>query len=556
MGQSEWRNAFKEKNGREPSLDEFKQAKKNGFALPKTDLPNEADLKAWIRGFESINHRRPTVEEVKQQKNLAENPVDETATNQEQTPGNQPSQPVQPVQVTQPAEPIQQEAEQFDRRRQQKPAQPDDAGQEGGNNHRNGKKKSSKKRKWVIFLLAVAAVLIALVSYGYNYYSYANSLDRAATALKTYDKDKYQNITEWSDSHKKMTTADLTPLANYMQDQKMSKSDTEDWIKKSGKGVRFVRDGQTLLIFPHYTLEMDPVDLTVNTNQSGLSISVNGKVLTDKSDSDYSEMLKHQAPGLYNFTAQGNLNGQNVNTQSSDYYGDNSSDTVDLNIKTVSFTVESNIDGGDVYVAGNKAGTISNGKADIKNVAVTKGAKVYVKSGSGSDAITTSSKSLSSIDDGDTVDLDSDSILSNSDAEDQLNDMASALTSYASSDDTPSGLGDIFNGGSSNKSYQDFSQMIHRNRYAASRNANTINFGDISVDQVSAKSKKNADVTFEIKEDFNYTSDTDPDKHTSGTKTQRFQLIAHMVYNSSKGKWLVDSIDPNQKKLSDDDNVN
>ncbi|CAK1248269.1 hypothetical protein [Fructobacillus tropaeoli] len=553
MGQSEWRNAFKDKNGREPSLEEFKQAKQNGFTLPKTDLPNEADLKAWIRDFEGTNHRRPTVEEVKQQKNLAENPVDPKVTNQQPMPENQPTQPVQ---VMQQAEPIQQEPGQFDRRRQQKPSQPDDAGQKRVGNHRSGTNKSLKQHKWGIFLLAVAVVLIVLVGYGYNYYSYANTLDRTATALKTYDKDKYHNITEWSDTHKKMTTADLTPLANYMQDQKMSKSDTEDWIKKTGKGVRFVQDGQTLLIFPHYTLEMDPVDLTVNTNRSGLSLSVNGKVLTDKSNSDYSEMLKHQAPGLYNFTAQGSLNGQNVNAQSSDYYGGNSSDAVDLDIKTVSFTVESNIDGGDVYVAGNKAGTISNGQADIKNVVVTQGAKVYVKSGNGSNAMTTPSKPLSNIDDGDTVDLDSDSILSKSEAKGQLDDMASALTSYASSDNTPSGLSDIFNGGLSNKSYQDFSQMIHRNRYAASRNADSINFGEITVDQVSAKSKKNAAVIFEIKEDFNYTSNTDPDKQTSGTKTQRFQLIAHMVYNSSKGKWLVDSIDSNQKKLSDDDNVN
>ncbi len=33
MTQQEWRDAFKKENGREPSLDEFKAAKANGFAM-------------------------------------------------------------------------------------------------------------------------------------------------------------------------------------------------------------------------------------------------------------------------------------------------------------------------------------------------------------------------------------------------------------------------------------------------------------------------------------------------------------------------------------------
>ncbi|GAO99925.1 zinc ribbon domain-containing protein [Fructobacillus ficulneus] len=525
MGQNEWRDAFKQKNGREPSLAEFKAAKANGFALPEAGPDGKEEARAWIKEFEATYNRRPTVQELEHRRNL-DTPVANTQ------PASQFEQTNKPIETSNLA----------------------GSDPETTPGARPAKKKS-KKNKLIISLVGIAVVLAALVAYGYNYYSYDSSLDRATTALKTYDSDKYQNVTEWSDSKKSLSADNLTPLANYLEDKGMTKSQLRSWLDQSNKGVRFVRDGQKFLIFPHYTVVVDPVDLTVSTNQSGLTLTANGKTLTDKSDSDYSVILKHQAAGLYKFTAEGTLNGQHVKTQDSEYFGNSRNDSIDLNVKTISFTVNSNVDGGSVYVGGTRVATISNGSADINNIAVTKGAKVYVKSQGSGSTIKTDSESLADIDDGDTVTLNSDDVLNKSDAQDQLEDMASDLTSYGQDEDDASDLSSVFTSGSSNKSYQDFSQMIHNNRHSSKRNADSINFGNIVIDQVAAKSKKAVDVTFEMQEDFNYTADTDPDKHTAGTLTQRYQLIAHMVYDSDKGKWLVDSIDSNQKKLSETDNT-
>ena len=149
--------------------------------------------------------------------------------------------------------------------------------------------------------------------------------------------------------------------------------------------------------------------------------------------------------------------------------------------------------------------------------------------------------------------------MTKSDADALLTNISSLLSkvgakdsSSYSSDVTAS---DVFVDGSSNKAYTDFTEMISNNKTKSKRTAESINFGPIDVQDVKSTGKKTADVTFKIKEDFNYSSDTDPDKHTSGTLTQTFLLKAHVKYDKDESKWLVDSIDSDQKKLSDSDNV-
>lgn len=80
MGQSEWRDAFRNKNGREPSIEEFKQAKLNGFELAESNFSDTNSLKAWIRDFENRNQRQPTIEEVKERRELMENSLHQSFT--------------------------------------------------------------------------------------------------------------------------------------------------------------------------------------------------------------------------------------------------------------------------------------------------------------------------------------------------------------------------------------------------------------------------------------------------------------------------------------------
>lgn len=453
MTQQEWRDAFKKENGREPSLDEFKAAKANGFAMKQQAAePSEKEiLQAWVADFEKKYGRKPSIDEVKQRQYIAPAAAVETPTEDDDDTTVAP--------------------------------------------HRQSQT-NKKKRGWKLpTLIVIVVALVAGYLYGQNYYSYDSSMDRAIKVLDSRSADKYSQNLTWSDTDKKLTKSEVTPLVKYIKTG-ATKSDIERMLKSSAYNVQVKKTGNRFLVFPKYQIVVTPINLKVYTNHSGLKVTANDETIIKDSDDDEAAIVKHQAPGYYEFEAKGDVDGDTYK-------------------------------GTDTEVVANK----SNAEINLY-------------------AYRTSSSSSSSSSKSKLTKSDADALLTNISS--LLSKVGAKDSSSYSSDVTAS---DVFVDGSSNKAYTDFTEMISNNKTKSKRTAESINFGPIDVQDVKSTGKKTADVTFKIKEDFNYSSDTDPDKHTSGTLTQTFLLKAHVKYDKDESKWLVDSIDSDQKKLSDSDNV-
>lgn len=456
MTQQEWRDAFKKDNGREPSLDEFKAAKANGFAMTaKQTEPSEKEiLQAWVADFEKKYGRKPSIDEVKQRQFIAPAAAAETTT---------------PVEADTNVAP-----------------------------HRKGQT-SNKKRGWKMpTLIIVVIALVAGYFYGQNYYSYDSSMDRAVKVLDSRSADKYSKNLTWSDTDKKLTKSEVAPLVKYMKTG-ATKATIESLLKSSSSNISLKKTGNRFFIFPKYQVVVKPINLKVYTNHSGLKVTANDQVIVKDSDEDEAAIVKHQAPGYYEFVAKGDVDG-------------------------------------DTYKGTDSESVFNNNNSEINLYAY--------QTSSSSSSSSSSSKSK----------------LTKSDANSLLSDMASLLSSVGAKDSSSYNsdvtASDVFVDGSSNKAYTDFTEMISNNKTKSKRIADSINFGSIDVQDIKSTGKKTADVTFKIKEDFYYSSDTDQDKHTSGTLTQTFLLKAHVKYDKSESKWLIDSIDSDQKKLSESDNVN
>ncbi|MBS9336805.1 hypothetical protein [Fructobacillus papyrifericola] len=455
MNQQEWRDAFKKANGREPSLEEFKQAKAKSFALGNSAESAQNELKNWVRQFESDYNRKPSLQEVKERRFI---PANDGQTVQGTSASNQSSA----------------------------------ARAQGATPHRQ-RKNGKKKHRSIWALVIVLVLLIAGFLFGQNYYSYDASMDRAASMLKRHNLDQYSHQIVWSDSKDTLSGSEATPIANWMSEG-FTKQSIKKLLANNNYGLTLQKTGTKFFFFNDYKVVATPVTMKISTSDSGLTVKVNDKVVDNDSDEDSDITVKHQAPGLYDITATGTSDGDKVKANYRNILGYERVVDIDLNAKKLSSSSSSSKS----KLSKDEASTLIQSMADLMSA---KGAS------------------------------------SNSD--------------YNSSVDAD----DVFVDGSDNKAYTDFSQMIDNNKTKSKRVADSVAFNSPDVQDVSSTGQNKADVTFKISEVFHYTEDTDPDNHTSGDLTQVYLLKAHVKYDKDSSKWLIDSIDSDQKKLSEQDNT-
>ena len=354
-----------------------------------------------------------------------------------------------------------------------------------------------KKRGLVVLILLVLAG-IAGYAYGSFYYSREEVAKRYIEAVEN-DFDDSLSYEVWSDTKKTITTKDLTYV-----DQDSATQTTDKRSLLSGDKMQVV--GRVFYIFPKWAVVVNPIKLTVISNTKNLTIQANSKdVLKTTGTSDQKE-LSHLYPGTYNFTATGDVNGQAINI--SQEVTATIDQTVKLNVQYVSFSVSSNIKDGDLYVGTQKVATLSDGQAQVTNLAVVGESKVYVKK-TFSDKSTLESDSqvtVSSISNGEKVTLDtSTKILDRDTADDLVTQAYNKLGSYASNQETPDGLTDIFKNGNENKFYTDVKDTIDTNTTGAkNRAADSINFYDVDVTKVTQTGKETYTVDFTVMYSFYY----------------------------------------------------
>lgn len=514
----EWLAAFRKTYNRNPTLEEVTEASKHNFQVDSdTESANENDYHdienkvsdtaiEWKNNFVQNNGRQPNIEELKEAKSNNFSNVNSSVSDKV---------------IDYP------------------------------------KKQLSKKNRWLISaLLIVLGILIALYSWGNHYYSQGETAKRVIKVLKSGNSKTYADNFVWSDTKKSINKKDVMPFVNSMPSKWSANQENDIYSQllsqKDDNGFVFKQTGSNFFIFPKYQLEINPVNLSVTTNNKGIQLEMNGESIGESDSDTYTKQLNHQASGLYKFKATGNVSGQNVSANDSRMIMTN--DDINLSINMISFDVNSNLTSGDLYVGGKKVGTLNDGLLKVNKMPISKGAKAYVQSNFNGTVVRSEKMNLSDLYDGESINLDADGLMTKNDANSTINSMYSALSSYASNESDSNDL-TMFKNGANNKSYQDYKQMIKHNLHDAKRNAQSVSFNSPEVQSVNQTGLNTADAVYQVKTDFYYSSSSDNDGDTSGDLTQTFELTAHMMYDKQSKTWQIDSIDSNQKKISEDNNV-
>lgn len=191
---------------------------------------------------------------------------------------------------------------------------------------------ANKKRNNVI--LAVVILLVLFLTWGHFYYQVDNQMNRATTAIGDQDKSAAKYVTSTT-SQVEINNSTVKPIQKYFQKypgdlntMKQKFSEGEKW-----NDYQFVQKGRAWLIWPRYKIQAEPNYITVNTDQKGMLIKMDGKTLgtitsnsntsdngtsdvnsTDNNSSSYSRSFGPYLPGLHTFVGTKNTGGHQLKT--------------------------------------------------------------------------------------------------------------------------------------------------------------------------------------------------------------------------------------------------
>lgn len=321
-------------------------------------------------------------------------------------------------------------------------------------------------------------------------------------------------------------------------------------LEGSGLTVAELQEtGKNFLIFPKYEVVVKPVTLTVTSNQGDMTLKVNG---TNEGKVNSSKKLDGRAPGIYQFEATAKVDQKEVPVKESRTI--TSSTTIPLNIELVSFTVESNMKNGDLYIGDTKVGKLSDGKYKVKNEPITESINVYVSQMFKNSTVESEKRELTTSDDQMTITLNADGVIDEDDVRDVWRSVVSAVDAYASTERVPTNL-DMFKDGADNPAFNDFKKNIGHNLNNARRVADSITYSFEDVKSFNQTSETEAEYVVDVETRFYYSSDTDKKEHSSGYKTQVFELKGTLYFDDSSNTWQLNTVSEDQKLLKDDDNV-
>ncbi|WP_318766796.1 zinc ribbon domain-containing protein [Lactiplantibacillus carotarum] len=327
-------------------------------------------------------------------------------------------------------------------------------------------KPSRPTPKWVWITVAVVAVLcIGGYLFGQNYYSRSAQLNRAVTAVKSGSKG-VSSYFSTSDPNLKLSDAKIEPLTHYFKSKPAALASFKRQLNNgqtADERFTYQLSGKAWLFFDKYTIHVKPVYPTATTNRDGAKITVDNKTVATSNSTSYSKQLGPLVPGDYRIASTGTVNGKKM-TNSGTYFIDKAGQSVDLALRTISFTVETSPKTV-VYVNNEKIGTAdSAGELDVSELPWSGNLEVTGKYTSGSSTVT--SKPYQVTTDGETVNLEYTGVMSLDDAKEYMDQLWTAVSNVTNSgdesdasDDNDTSLSDYYTDGADNAQYKEMIRM-------------------------------------------------------------------------------------------------
>ncbi|MBB1109303.1 zinc-ribbon domain-containing protein [Limosilactobacillus sp. pH52_RY] len=186
------------------------------------------------------------------------------------------------------------------------------------------------KKNKLMYLLLLSLIIIFFI-WGHIYYSEENQLSRAIKALGDPNENASKYVTT-TNSRVKIDNQSVKGIQNYFQKYPDDLNTMQNYFEngKSYSLYRFTPAGRALLFWKRYKVQVDPVYITVNTDQRGMDITMDGqkigKVNNNNSNSDnntsdvnqssnddsYSKEFGPYLPGLHKFVGIKEVDGHKV----------------------------------------------------------------------------------------------------------------------------------------------------------------------------------------------------------------------------------------------------
>lgn len=183
-------------------------------------------------------------------------------------------------------------------------------------------------------IVVIVILIVIFLIWGHFYYSESNQMTRALNAIGDPTKNAGKYVTSTS-SEVKINNSSVKPIQKYFQkypgDLDSLKNNFQDGNK--WRDYQFVQKGRAWLIWPRYQIQAEPTHITVNTDQKGMNIKMDGQELgtvtsnNATSDSDtsdvnssnnngntdaYSRSFGPYLPGLHHFVGTKTTNGHAI----------------------------------------------------------------------------------------------------------------------------------------------------------------------------------------------------------------------------------------------------
>lgn len=418
------------------------------------------------------------------------------------------------------------------------------------------RKPLSKKQK--IAIGTGAAIVVLLISgflFSRHYYSYPQQLSRLEQTFKTQDPEKIAEVVTSEDPNYQVSAANLKKFVSYYQESS-HKADFADFLTDLKTNPSHLADfslqtkGKYLGLFPRYQLVIQPVYLTVTTDQAGMALSLDDKKLATSKGSNYQTIWGPLTPGSYQ--VEGKLdNEKSTSKQALMRYNNPEFETnshVSINLHKISFKVTSNVDGAKVLLNDKEVGTIEKGQSEIKDVVWHQGMEVQLTFKTASDQLKSDTYQIAAsefaADDYDedsyasAIQLDFDHVQSTADVQNFLDSLYSDLSGYTSRYGTfgaaqKSELAEYFVNGLSNADEKDFEKFINDIRTSGKKSRVD---AKAKVESVSMTGKDVYTVQYLIYYDTVYTDDTDDVSEVFSYKK------ATLRYDEDEAKFQIDNL--------------
>lgn len=211
-------------------------------------------------------------------------------------------------------------------------------------------------------LIGLIVVVLAGGYFGLNsYYQPQKQLDRAAAAIGNPSVGLAKYVTTDDPTlQNDISDQNLKPTQKYFKKDQQKLAALKTALKQGSvykNSYSFKKDGNALLFFPRYKVNIKGAYVKLHINRSGVELFQDNKKVAETSKSNSIKEIGPIFPGNYTFKAMKVVSGRKLsNSTTTTIYG--GSKNLVLNLKTVSFTLHGD-PGSTIYLNNKKAGTLN-----------------------------------------------------------------------------------------------------------------------------------------------------------------------------------------------------